>query len=121
MIIKVINEHNSFENSTQDYTGTPSAISIVVLNHNKKAFFDFDIIFNEMNYTINKVKLSNCIFCDVFEKKTALKYKEELINFFKDFNTKYNLKLNNIYFFNTKTKKDGSVVHVGVFKNYEIR
>ena len=116
MIVKIINEHNSFENSTQDYTGIPSAISIVILNHDKKAFFDFDIIFNEMNYTINKVKLSNCIFCDVFEKKAVLKYKEELINFFKDFNTKYNLKLNSIYFFNTKTKKDGSVVHTRFFR-----
>ena len=97
MICK-IDEHPSFEESTQDYTGKiPSSVFFMFMNHKKYINnLSIDIIFDGY-INLNDKEVSNCAICDyyVFPNNKIIDF---LLKYIQDFNNKFRKKITKIFF-----------------------
>ena len=113
MICK-IDEHPSFEESTQDYTGSiPSSVFFTFMNHSKYINdLGIDIIFNGSVKLADK-EVSNCAICDycIFPNNKII---EVLIRYIQDFNSRFGKEITKIFFVNKNGKITNAKINIGV-------
>ena len=106
MICK-IDEHPSFEESTQEYTGKIPSSAFFMFKKQKKNInnLSIDIIFDGC-INLNGKEVSNCVICDyyIFPNNKIIDF---LLKYIQDFNNKFGKKIDKIFF----VDKNGKITY----------